>query len=281
VLRQMPPDPSSELALMQLADLLIVYRTWRGRFVRNQPRQVHVSAELQAAALGQHQAAFGHIVKAIERGDDLTPHLSRRVGTAYVPTAVAQKQKKHQQSDRDLLIADWGIHHLHLSPHVKTDGFVTRTDDLLFAYFAQTDAYLINIYGHGSWALKEMIDICVHNWPDAGILTCIEGVTGLSQQFSEADRLPLRNAGVAQLLEIDGKVYMPAGQTTAGTPLGGTLAANNIHWQLRSLRDQPDLEALLDQQAHVDSSEPWNAHVDDDEFGFRRGDFFISLGRLS
>ena len=42
----------------------------------------------------------------------------------------------HQKNDRDLLIADWGIHHLHFSTQIESDGFVIRTRDLLSAYFA-------------------------------------------------------------------------------------------------------------------------------------------------
>ena len=49
VLREMPPDPSGELAEMGLSDLLILYGNWRGRYVAAWPRRVHESRELRAS----------------------------------------------------------------------------------------------------------------------------------------------------------------------------------------------------------------------------------------
>jgi hypothetical protein len=281
LLDAMAPDSSGELAQMTLADLHITYLNWRGRFISQRPRKVHTSQEIDAAHLGQHQATFDSIVKAIEHGDDLTRHLSTRVTTAYVPSVVAATQKMHQQRDRDLLIADWGIHHLHLSTQLRSDGFVERSGDLLFAYFAEDDAYLINIYPHQQWTKKEMLEICIRNWPAAGIVTPLQGLVGLSQQFTESEHQELRNAGVAQLLEIDGSVYAPAGQTTAGTPMVATLAANQTQWYLQSLRKIPDLAASLKEQAPSSGRGQWEPHVQNDDFGFLRGGVFACLGRLA
>jgi hypothetical protein len=288
VFHEMPSDPSGELRQMQLADLLIVFGTWRSRLIPARPRTVHVSEELNGAVPQEHQAAFDAIIKKIRGGDDLTSHLSAQVSTAYVPTAEARKIKKHRLRDRDLLIADWGIHHLHLGTALRSDGFTERTRDLLFAFFANNDAYLINIYRHGDWALKAIAEICVSNWPHAGIFTLLPGLTGLSQQYKEEDRLPLRNAGVAQLLEIGGNVYRSRMQTTAGTPLKATLRANDVHWKLQDLRDQPNLEAILTHSARGQGSGAWRPFVADDHYGFARegnrrvrgGDVHIVVGRL-
>jgi hypothetical protein len=289
VLQEMPPDPSGELQQMQLADLLIVFGTWRARLIPARPRKVHVSAELSGAVPSEHQAAFDAIVKKIRRGNDLRPHLSERVSTAYVPTAEARKIKKHRLRDRDLLISDWGIHHLHLKTALRSDGFTDRSGDLLFAFFADNDAYLINIYKHGDWALKAIVEICISNWPHAGIFTPLPGLIGVSQQYKEEDRLPLRNAGVAQVLEIDGKVYRPPMQTTAGTPLEATMHANDVHWKLQDLREQADLAAALTVSVRSQGSGTWRAFVADDYYGFARdgdlhvhgGDIHVVVGRLS
>lgn len=62
------------------------------------------------------------------------------------------------REDRDLMVADWGIHHLHLSSEIDSDGFVKRGGDLLFAAFGADDAYLIGIYQHlTDWARKEVL----------------------------------------------------------------------------------------------------------------------------
>jgi hypothetical protein len=160
---------------------------------------------------------------------------------------------------------------------------------LLFAFFTDNDAYLINIYKHGDWALKAIAEICVSNWPHAGIFRLLPGLAGVSQQYKEEDRLPLRNAGVAQLLEIDGKVYRPRMQTTAGTPLEVTLRANDVHWKLEDLREQADLVAALNHSARGQGSGAWRPFVADDHYGFARdgdpqirsGDVHVLVGRLS
>ena len=58
-------------------------------------------------------------MKKIEAGDRLAPNLSRAVKLAHDPKG---------RRDKDRLIADWGLHHLHLSGTVEADGFVQRDD---------------------------------------------------------------------------------------------------------------------------------------------------------
>ena len=96
--------------------------------------------------LDGHHGVVNDIVRAIEAGEDLTPRLSRGVKTAYEPKPMRDK-RLHRRRDLDLLIADWGVHHLHLGTTVCADGFVERGDDLLFAAFGDDTAYLL---GHPS-----------------------------------------------------------------------------------------------------------------------------------
>ncbi len=56
---------------------------------------------------------------------------------AYEPTT-SRSSKNQRRSDLVLLMAEWGIHHLHLSTVMEADGFVRRTKDLLFAFFSPT-----------------------------------------------------------------------------------------------------------------------------------------------
>jgi hypothetical protein len=83
-----------------------------------------------------------------------------------------------------------------------------------------------------------------------------------------------------QMLEIDGKVYMPRGQTTAGTPLNATLAANRLHWALQDFEQTSDLAAWLDEQAANARSGEWQARAADDALGFYRDGVFVLLGHL-
>lgn len=238
LLTTLGPDPSGELAGASLASLVIDYLNWRSRFITAQPRRVHLAPELLASArYVEHRAAVDDLERKIHAGAELTPHLSRGVATAYVPHAFRPAQAQRRR-DLDLLVAEWSIHHLHLSTTLEIDGFVARTDDLLFAHFAERDAYLIGIFPHGSWAAKDIACICVRNWPAAEIFHEARGIIGLAQpDVDDEARLQLRNAGVTSFLEIDGKVYLPQGQTTGGTPMHATQSSNQLMHALRRLRE--------------------------------------------
>jgi hypothetical protein len=222
ILDAMPEDPSGHLAAEPLADLLMSFATWRSRLVLAQPRRCHLSRELHASAkAGEHKAALDAIVQKIRGGDDITPHLSKRVRHGRDPRRVGEGSPAARR-DRDLMVADWGIHHLHLSTEEESgSGFVKRSGDLLFVAFKPTDAYLIGIYDHVSdWARRDILATLVRNWPDAGIVLPTSAL-GLTQQFSDADRQRLRNAGISgSMVEVDGKVWAAAaiGQTLTGEP---------------------------------------------------------------
>lgn len=229
-------DPSGELAALTLHSLVVRYLNWRARFIAGRPRQVHYSRELLASpGYQRHRTAIDAIADMTAAGDDLSPHLSRSSQTAYQPTAT----RRRQRSDLDGLIAEWNIHHLHLNLIADADGYVGRTGDLLFAHFAEADAYFIGVFPHGAWARSEIATIVMRNWPDTRIFVPMAGGLGLERTIPDSDRQALRNAGVTTLLEVDGRVCMPAngGQSLAGTPIWATEHANALMHSLRQLRD--------------------------------------------
>jgi hypothetical protein len=283
VLATMYSDPTGELAKQSLADQLITHGAWLARFVPRRPRRVHRSAELSASAKAtEHSAALKAIVEKIERGEYLTPHLSRGVNVAYESGADSGRTPLGRRRDRHLLIADWNIHHLHLSTTLEPDGFVTPTGDLLFAAFALDDVYLIGIYPHGSWALKDLITVVVRNWPEAGIVHEMRGITGVSPEPTDEERLQLRTAGVTGPIAVDGKVYMTFGQTTAGTPMKLKRNVNAVMHTLRELRENGAASlAEIARSAGLESSAEWEAANFDGLCGLRCGNQFLPVANLS
>jgi hypothetical protein len=287
VLAEMPDDPSGELASMDLGNLLITYGTWRSRLIPASPRDCHISTELAAGAQAvQHRAGLDVIVAKIEAGDDLTPHLSRAVTVGH--QAGAGTTKLTRRKDRDLLVADWGLHHLHLSEKIETDGFVERGDDLLIAAFTPTDGYLIGIFPHGSWALKELLAVIVHNWPDAGLMLKADYVLAMETEYSDEERLELRSAGIATpMVTIDGKVWAAAalGQTAAGTPSRATQRSNVVMHTFREWREQGDDRLRTIASVHEESTGqsvtgPWQIAVSDDWIGLVRDGRFYGMTQL-
>ncbi|HUB73083.1 MAG TPA: hypothetical protein VL979_03465 [Solirubrobacteraceae bacterium] len=288
VIAQAGGDPSGDLSLMPLGELVTVFFSWRARHIPARPRICHVSQEMQASATAsEHKDELAALIAKIEAGADLTPHLSRGVVNAYEPGG--DKKKTWRRSDRDLLIADWGVHHLHLSGAVEQDGFVERADDLLFAMFTKTDSYLIGIYPHGSWGLVELLEIVVRNWPDAGLMLPTHAI-GLTQKWTDAERLELRNGGIASpFIELDGKVWAASalGQSLDGKASKASVRSMDFMWRLGQWEDDPEhllaeAERVMNDAAGRALKGNWTPMVDaEGTLGLLREDVFYGLLSLA
>lgn len=282
----MPAD-QSYFEEQTLVNLMIDYRVWRGRFVQPVPRTVRLSAELKKSPKRQvHAAALAAIEAKIAAGEDLSAHLSTRVSH---PAGGNPTDPPSKRADRDLLLAEWGVHHLHLSTEMRKDGFTKRTGDVLFVVFREADAYLLGVFDHPqheNWAAEEIFAVMVRNWPDRGLVLKSDFVVGLSQEYSDEDRLELRKAGMNSALQIDGKVYSPGGSGMAldGTPLIEVQAAQQVMWELS--RWEKDMARRLGEVVGVPRFAYWLPAVRTPVPGFEEyaglasGSAFVSVGRL-
>jgi hypothetical protein len=103
-------------------------------------------------------------------GEDVNSHLSHLV------KKIDQLKKEHL----DLLLSEWGIHHIHFDPD--------RSNELLFVYIKGTSVYFIDVLEHEddegtieTWTNTGLIEIIHRNWPDVihaykanGNFTCEE-----------------------------------------------------------------------------------------------------------
>lgn len=241
VLANLSHQPRDRGALMtkRASDLLIIYINWLGRFVPATPRVVQCSTALSSNQLAtdlRYKPALDQIVAFLRSGTEITAHLSRDIKYGYQRTSTAKPKKRRR--DLDLLLNDWGVHHLHLSTVIEADGFVKRDGPLLFAVFRPEYAYLIDIMNHDDWTREHVIQVMVREWPGAGFIHEIKGA-GLASRLSDEDRKVLRSKHVnAAFFEIDGKIYMPAaGLTTAGTPIRAIRGADAVLRKVRWFED--------------------------------------------
>jgi hypothetical protein len=210
--------------------LLIAYHNWANRFIKPQPRTVHKSKAFERNPIAAQRATdLALLVADIEAGRDLTKYLSREV--VRTPARVPGGPRP----DLDLMLNDWGVHHLHISSTIEADGFVQRDRPLVFASFAAQAACLIDIMHHGDWAKNHVLEVLADEWPDKGVIHKINGAMLASgRPLTDEERANLRKNGYATFFEFRGSVFMPAGGLVGTrTSLKATLAAQRLLRQIR------------------------------------------------
>lgn len=151
------------------------------------PRRVHKSKEFTCPP--ELEAGFNKLVEALQNGEDISPYLSKKVDDI---------------SSIDGMFNDWGVLHLHLGdkPDPKDTRFIERTGPLLFLYLKSEDAYLINVYEHGNWTDRSILQIVHDNWPELIKPYVLNGVLRLGQLYTEKQHAALRNSGITVPIEL-------------------------------------------------------------------------------
>jgi hypothetical protein len=280
VLGVLPPDGSGELSAMPLRDLLTTFFNSQDRLIPARARDCHVSAEMRASPkFTEHSQALETIINMIETGADLALHLSKKATIAHIPGA--DRKQPGRRDDRDLLLGEWGVYHLHLATE--------HADDLVFAMFTKTDAYLIGVYDHRSWGLTEVLKIVVRNWPNAGLMLETHA-TGLDPERTDEERLQLRKACInTSGVVVDGKVWMPSalGIALDGSSSRAGRRAMDFVWRLQQWENAPeaqlaDIARAIDEAAGREVTGDWTALVDENgTLGLLRGGVFCSLLSLA
>ncbi|MDH7806859.1 MULTISPECIES: hypothetical protein [unclassified Rhizobium] len=239
----------AEMQAKDARELLIVYHNWIARHIPAKPRRVHLSAAYMTNPIAAaRQADLDALVTKIESGIDLTPHLSKRIKQVVESST----KKIARRQDLDLMLLEWEVHHLHISQAIEADGFVTRDDPLLFVVFHEQDAYVLDLMTHHDFNRDHILEILADEWPDANLIHLIKGAIGLSVHYTEEERNQLRKVGVNCLVEVNGRVFKPAGGvTTAGTAVKASLAADHVLQNVRkfeyALNNTPEKIAAMAQ----------------------------------
>jgi hypothetical protein len=189
------------------------------RILPSKKRTVNESSQLSIPA--EYTAVYGKIKNIIRNGDDLKPYLS--TGTKSL-------------TNNDLLLNEWGIHHLHLGNSLRNDGYIERTGALLYVMFTDDAAYMLQVLNHGAWTNIELIQIIHDNWPDL-LSNCKTTIP--PEHVTSENRKALRKKHYNVTITVaDGTTYLsPAGGiTSAGNCSFDTInadrtLANFVEWQ--------------------------------------------------
>ncbi|MBW3582255.1 MAG: hypothetical protein KY455_04055 [Euryarchaeota archaeon] len=202
--------------------------------------RVHTSQALSARTLSaDYLAGLDALRTEAKKGTPLRPRLSRRL----------------MQADyEDMMLNDWGIHHLHLGMTIEADGFVKRTDVIAFA-IAQPesgDLYLIDALPHaGAFVRQELLAAIEDDWPhllDPYVLKGVEVTKGISDEELSS----WRKAGTNAVVVTPGGrqiAAMGGGVSTAMTSMADQRALMHIKQVLRQVEKDVLADASRIEQA--------------------------------
>jgi len=214
-----------------LHEPLLRWMDFRLRYIDPQPRKFVVSKKFPLSLPDDIGRALANIEKLIMTGGDLNPYQSATL-TKFNDTSGVKRQKR-----TDGLWADWGVHHLHLSDEPVTAGeaYSKRSDWLLFCAIFPDAIAFIDVRRHGEdeiFQQRHLVETLLTSWPEYAEQYRLKGALGLANKTvpTPTDTAALRRAGVANLIELNGKVYAPPGMgvTTAATATRVSYARNDV-----------------------------------------------------
>ena len=128
VLKNLPHDGADQKVVAALKaksprELLVLYLNWRERLIPPAPRRVLRSSVFDTNPIVHEcSAAIAQIGDDIKQGRDLTRYLSRRVTIGFELPRAQSTKNLYKRRHLDLLLNDWGIHHLPFPPLLKWMG---------------------------------------------------------------------------------------------------------------------------------------------------------------
>lgn len=212
--------PKTDDPLVPLARVFTLTRT----LIAPVPRKVKVSSDFVCP---KHlRLGYEQLLLEIEQGKDLSPRGSRKQRDANVFV--------------DKMLADWGVHHLHLgSDYIKkgrNKGLVQGNEEILFIYVTRETVHVIGVFDHRSWAKEKVLRVVHDNWPELIEAYRLPSGVDIAQNQTEVDRLNYRKSNINTFTKIEGSVYFtPGGGLTCSGIGGADVERSNI--VLRATRE--------------------------------------------
>ncbi len=231
IIQQIPCEPQharADLEALALPCLLINYMNWRDRFVPTRARNVTTWDGFLRDPRGF--ASWPSIIALAQRitsGQEVKPFLSKdivRYGYVRPKTGTDGKRRGIEWGDKDYALNSYGVHHLHLTDKVMRNGWVRRTNDLLFASFNRESAFFLMVGNHKSFDDGTLMQAVAESRAASGQV--LKGVTGGA--ISHADRNRLQRHGTTTMAAVGDEVVPGAMISTAGTSVFQTTHVSKI-----------------------------------------------------
>lgn len=132
----------------------------------------------------------------------------------------------------DMMLYDWNIQHFHLGTS-ESNGFVTRTGDVLLALITDETCHCISIKPHGHWSDKELLETINRNWPNLTAAYKMDAKLVPEYSPSDDELATLRSMGVNVIQQLsDGSVMAPIGGGYQGDK-----SSTKAFWSAADLRN--------------------------------------------
>lgn len=197
-------------------DFALLFLTSQLNDVDKMVRRVEVSIELKGSEYYQDfESEILGIKSKFESGESVSEHLTKR-----------------GLNNRDFLLRDLGISHLHLK--------IGRTNELLLVYLSDGLAYFIDVATHkelfkrGFRQMTKFLEIVDRNWPEVlspFIMTLLPAPCK-SDDFTDDEKADLLASGGMAIFNVNGKSMAPPGGGPATD--GSYLRALELASELRA-----------------------------------------------
>jgi hypothetical protein len=176
------------------------------------------------------RAGFDILLKKIEHGKDLLPHLSRKIMDPVF---------------FDYMFYDYGLVHFHLgiNPSKKNPLLIEGTKEIVYALLNEESCYLIRIDDHGKWDDIVLLEELKKYFPEVLNPWKISGEPLFNP--TKEERKKLLKSQINSYIEIGGENYMAPGMgvNTVGTSTTAVMIMN--HWFHHYARVQDALIGLI------------------------------------
>lgn len=236
------------------------------RYIQPNRRSIFYSNRFPLNLGPDVNASLGYIINLMSSGSDLNPYQSKGL-TIYNDTSGTRREAR-----TDLLFADWGIHHLHLTavPIAAGRYFADRSEWLLFCIFLHDEVGLIDVRRHDEPALFSdpgLFSTVVQSWPNLVEHLRVKGMTSITNLPKTSREIAqLRKSGVTSFVDVDGAVYL-------GPGMGVTTASTSTRVAMTTIR----INRYVDMLANLCVNPGFRPVMDAAASGIAEPDFHIAL----
>ncbi|MGD0108567.1 MAG: hypothetical protein ABSC06_31685 [Rhodopila sp.] len=223
-------------------------QAWRfmnrqSRLVHPHPRQINKANGFDdLPAVQANRPGVEALLASLARGDDVNAHLSQDVMQGYYLHPPGRKDGR----DFDLLLNEWGIHHLHLDQAPGKGGFRARTKELLYAILGRGVAFVLAVAPHRAWTSRRLIEVTVQSWPNQGLFVALNMLPG--RGCSEDEHKGLRKVGSSTAAVVNDQCWISGVTSGMSTALVSNRVSRETGQLLRCLHQATEYPEHLYRQ---------------------------------